>query len=111
MSSYLALVQSLSLGMLTYLLVVVYLFRRCLQSFVLRRHDFVLLVCLRFPLFLLHELLCRLLASPLHRSCPDLQGEGYPPSLGEGRSRLHTFCGYCNRPGHPEYDCHRNGKT
>ena len=46
MSSYLAFVQSLSLGVLTCLLVVVFLFRRCLQSFVLRRHASVLLVCL-----------------------------------------------------------------
>jgi hypothetical protein len=74
MSSYLAFVQSLSLGVLTCLLVVVFLFQRCLQSFVLRRHASVLLVCLWFPLFLLPELLCRLLASPLRRSCPHLQG-------------------------------------
>ena len=106
MSSYLTFIQSLSLGVLTCLLVVVFLFRRYLPSFVLRRHASGLLVCLWFPLCLLPELLCRLLASPLDHSCPPLQGVGHPPS-GEGRSRSHAFCGYCNRPGHPESDCHK----
>ncbi|XP_037424693.1 uncharacterized protein LOC119289489 [Triticum dicoccoides] len=82
-SSYLAFAQSLSLGVLTCLLVVVFLFRRCLPSFVLRRHISGLLICLWFPLFLLPKLLCCLLTSLLHRSCPHLQG-GVSPSFRRG---------------------------
>ena len=50
-------------------------------------------------------LLCRLLASPLHRSYPHLQGVGRPAYTGRGQSRHDTFCGYCSRPGHLESDC------
>ena len=74
MSSYLVSVLSSSLDVLTCLLVVVFLSRRYLPSFVLRRPAFVLLVCLRFLLCWQPELLCRQLIPLLHRSCPHLQG-------------------------------------
>ena len=80
MSSYLVSALSLSPDVLTCLLVVVFLSRRCLPSFVLRRPAFALLVCWWSRLCWLLGLLCRLLGSPLHRSSPHLQG-GESPCL------------------------------
>src|SRR4051812_10996929 len=65
---------SLSPDVLTCLPVVVFLSRRCLPSFVLRRHAFALLGCLWFLQYWLPGLLCRLPASLLRRSCLLLQG-------------------------------------
>ena len=74
MSSYLVSAPSLSPDGLTYLLVVVFLSRRYLLSFVLRRPVFALLGYLWFLQYWPPELLCHLLASPLHHSCQLLQG-------------------------------------
>ena len=76
MSSYLVSALSLSLAVLTYLLVVVFLSRRYLLSFVLKRPAYALLGYLWFHQCWPPELLCHLLASPLHHSCLLLQGGG-----------------------------------
>lgn len=43
------------------------------------------------------------------RSAPSLlptpYGEGRSPSSGAGRPHSCSFCGYCQKPGHPESDC------
>ncbi|XP_044318468.1 uncharacterized protein [Triticum aestivum] len=75
MSSCLGSVRSLSPGVLSCLLVAVFLSWRCFLRFVLRRLAYVVLVCWRFPLcsllVLLRHLLHRpLLARVLRRSCP-----------------------------------------
>nr|XP_045086670.1 uncharacterized protein LOC123494693 [Aegilops tauschii subsp. strangulata] len=105
MSSYLVSAPSLSPDGLTYLLVVMFLSRRHLLSFVLRRPVFALLGYLWFLQCWPPELLCHLLASLPHHSCPLLQGGVSRPLYAEkSTSHRDTFCGYCSRSGHPESD-------
>src|SRR4051812_27370021 len=105
MSSYLVSALSLSLDVLTCLLVVVFLSRRYLHSFVLKRLTFVLLGCLQSLLRWLPELLWRLLVPLLPAPAHTFRGVGRPSYVEKGRSRRDTFCDYCSRPGHPESDC------
>ncbi|XP_037480458.1 uncharacterized protein LOC119357664 [Triticum dicoccoides] len=102
MSSCLGSVRSLSPGVLSCLLVVVFLSWRRFLRFVLRRLAYVVLVCWRFPLCSLLVLLRHLLHRPL---APPLLPT---PSGGSGRPRPH--CVYCNNDGHLESQCYTKKK-